>query len=258
MTTATKTQLDSQLVASPCSNPKLGLDEALGAYSKLGYRKFEVFTSWTKSAFDIDGDPAFYLEKGAQYEMQFPSLHLPPIGDDIDAGVAKAVKATEFARAIGVGVVLYKASSRENYIKGAKAYLDATEHLGVTPVLQNHYGTPISTLDDFREVIEGINDSRMKTLFEVGHFHKAGIDWRDGYELLKGSIALVHIKDMVGQDPVPFGEGEVGLPELFVHMHSVGYTGDYVIEMEVCMSDIDRTLKLLGEARSYLLDNCQE
>ena len=46
-----------QIAVSPCSNPDMSLDDVLRAYSSLGYSRFEVFTSWTKSAFDYRADP---------------------------------------------------------------------------------------------------------------------------------------------------------------------------------------------------------
>lgn len=238
------------LVASPCCNPDLGLDEALAAYAGIGFRKFEVFTSWAKSAFDIEGDPAFYRAKGEEHGLRFVSLHLPPVTDDLEASVARAIRGARFAGAIGAAIVLFKADSRANYVRGAGPFLEGIEGLGTTPVLQNHFGTPITTLDDFREVLEGIADPRMKTLLEVGHFHSAGVSWHEGYDLLGESIALVHVKDQVGRQSVPFGTGEIDLPGLFRHLRAAGYRGDYVVEMEV--KDRENTLRYLAEARQYL------
>ena len=49
----------------------------------MGYKKFEVFTSWVNSAFDIEKDPKFYLDKAKELGLAFTSLHLPPINDDM-------------------------------------------------------------------------------------------------------------------------------------------------------------------------------
>ena len=65
-----------QIAVSPCSNPDMSLDDVLRAYSSLGYSRFEVFTSWTKSAFDYCADPEQYLRKGQRFSMKFTSLHL--------------------------------------------------------------------------------------------------------------------------------------------------------------------------------------
>ena len=253
---ADKDPFINSLVASPCSNPEMGLEEVLSAYSGLGYRNFEVFTGWAKSSFDISEPPDRYLDMGRRYGMRFTSFHLPQIGDDLEGTLQRAVEWARFAAALGVDVVLYKANSRENYIKAARPFLDQTEDLGLCPVLQNHAGTAISDLDDFREVIEGIDDSRMRTLLEVGHFHAVGVLWEQGYELLGESTALVHIKDQVGKQSVPFGTGEIDLPGLFRRLRSAGYKGRYVVEMEV--QDKENTLQYLGEAIDYLKSHCAE
>lgn len=240
----------ANFAVSPCSNPELGADDVLSAYAALGYRKFEVFTQWAKSSFDFEGDPAAYLAKGAAHGLEFISMHLPPVEDDQEETLDRAVRAAAFARAIGARIVLFKATSRKNYIEAAPRFLDAVS--GITPVLQNHVGAPISTLDDFREVIDGIKDPRMRTLLEVGMFHSIGVSWRQGYELLGDSVALVHIKDQVGSTRVPFGEGEVDLAGLFRHLEAVGYTGDIVVEMEVHRDQTAKTLELLGQAREHI------
>lgn len=246
-------QQSCNIVASPCSTPKLDLEPCLKAFADLGYRQFEAFTSWAKSAVDVQADPGTYRALAASCGMTFSSMHLPPVkGDDFDATLAGAIAATKFAAGLGASVVLFKASDRPTYIRAAGPYLDATASLGVTPVLQNHAGTAISTLADFAEVIDGIGDPRMKTLLEVGHFLAVGVSWKAGYDLLGDSIALVHIKDMRGKQSVPFGTGEVDLSALFTHMQSVGYAGNFVVEMEV--ADPEHTLQYLGAAHDYLRD----
>jgi sugar phosphate isomerase/epimerase len=233
----------------------MSLDDVLAAYSKIGYRNFEVFTSWAKSAFDWRTDPAFYLAKGREYGLAFTSMHLPRIERDrLDETLRQAVAAARFAEAIGVEVILYKASDRPTYIKAAPAFLDSIANLRVTPAVQNHYGTPVSTLDDMKEVMEGIADRRMHALLEVGHFHSAGVPWRNGAEYLRDSIALVHIKDQIGRQSVPFGTGEIDLPGLFRHMDDRGYRGRYVVEMEV--KDKENTLAYLKQALPYLERHC--
>lgn len=243
--------ITSNIAISPCCHPRLPYEQALTAYADLGYRKFELFTSWATAAVDWQSPPATVRAPAERCGMTFSSLHLPAIrGDAVEEGVADAVAATRFAADLHAPVVLFKADTRETYIEAAGAYLNAIEGLPVRPVLQNHAGTAISTLDDFRMVLDGINDARMHALLEVGHFHAVGVSWREGYELLKGRLALVHIKDMLGKQSVPFGSGEVDLPGLFTQLTADGYAGDYVVEMEV--QDEENTLVYLAQAREYL------
>lgn len=245
-----------RFVVSPCSNPELTLDDALQAYSAIGYRKFEMFSSWVKSAADSTQEPQSYLDTAARYNMTYKSFHLPPVLDDLNESLEAAVNAARFAQSLGATLLIFKASSRENYIRSGRKFLDRIADLDVTPVLQNHFGQSIATLEDFSEVIEGINDERMKTLLEVGHFHSAGVHWRDGYALLGDSIALVHIKDQIGQESVAFGRGEIDLPGLFTQLESVGYDGDYVIEME--NTDRENTISYLADALDYVQQHAPE
>jgi sugar phosphate isomerase/epimerase len=246
-----------QIAVSPCSNPEMTLDEVLAAYSALGYKKFEAFTSWAQSAVDPARGPHAYLDLAARYGMCYHSLHLPPVdGARLAETLDTAVEFTRFARQLGAKVVLFKASDRATYIKAAPLYLEQIEGLGVTPVIQNHYGTPLTTLDHVREVMEGLADPRMHSLLEVGHFHSAGVSWREAYEYLGDTVALVHIKDQVGRQSVPFGAGEIDLSGLFRALDADGYEGVYVIEMEV--QDRENTLRYLGEALSYVKRFCED
>ena len=245
-----------QIAVSPCSRPAMPLDEVLAAYAAIGYRRFEIFTAGLKSAFDYKADPEFYISAGARHGMQFLSLHLPPIRrEQMDETLADAVRAAEFAAAIGVKIVLYKAADRPTYIEAAGRFLDAIAGLDITPVVQNHFGTPTSSLDNIKEVMEGIGDERMKSLLEVGQYHSAGVTWREAAEYLGGSIALVHIKDQIGPQSVPFGKGEVDLPGLFAFLDDSGYNGCYVVEMEV--EDPENTLKYLEDAMGYMKSFCK-
>ncbi|TVY11278.1 sugar phosphate isomerase/epimerase family protein [Paenibacillus cremeus] len=239
------------IAVSPCSNPELTLEEVLKAYSGMGYEKFELFTSWTRSSVNYTSDPSGYASLAERYGMKFTSMHLPVI-DEQEESLHRAIEAARFAQRLGVNVVLFKAKSRPLYIRNAVPFLNAIEELmlDITPVLQNHAGSPIATLQDYREVIEGIGDRRMKTLLEVGHFHSVGVSWREGLELLGDSIALVHIKDQIGPQSVAFGTGEIDLAGLFETMKASGYAGDYVVEMEV--EDKENTLTYLEAARQYI------
>ena len=242
---------ETRLAASPCSNPKLPLKDVLAAYSRIGYRRFEAFTSWAASALDFESEPAAHRNTAERFEMTFSSMHLPRLDGSAET-LSAAVRATQFAERIGARVAIFKADSRENYIAAAQDFLDAVEGLSIIPVLQNHSGTPLTTLEDMLNVRSGIDDSRMKTLLEVGHLHSAGVTWREAYQALKDSIALVHIKDQIGSESVPFGEGEIDIAGLFSRLEADGYDGDYVVEMEVPRAGDERTFELLRDARDYI------
>ena len=238
---------------SPCSNPEMTLEEALAAYGRLGYERLEMFTSWAKSAANVERGPAEYLEAAERHGFAYSSIHLPPFEEDLKASLARAAETCRFGAALGCRVAIVKATSRQNHIAGAPLLLEAIEGLPITPVLQNHAGTAISTLDDYREVLDGIGDPRMKCTLEVGHFHSVGVQWPQGYDLLAGRIELVHIKDQIGSQSVPFGTGEIDLPGLLARLIEDGYEGDVVVEMEV--EDRENTLQYLGDALAYVREH---
>ena len=235
----------------------MSLKEALDAYAAMGYEHFEVFTSWANSAVDYHSDSRLYLKEAKERAIDFTSFHLPPISaGDLSNTLQEAVAASRFADAIGAEIAIYKATDRQTYISAARTFLDAVEDLRIIPVIQNHYGTPLSSLEDVKEVFEGIADSRMRTLLEVGQFHSAGVDWREAADYLGESIALVHIKDQIGTQSVPFGRGDIDLPGLFYYLDERSYTGRYVIEMEV--TDGENTLKYLSDALTYVRRFCED
>ena len=235
---------------SPCSNPEMGLEDVLAHYGQLGYTRFELFTGWVKSAVNTDTDPEAYLNIACKHGFEFSSIHLPPLSDDLESSIVRAEETCQLGVALGCRVAIVKASSKANYIHGGKELLERVETLPIIPVLTNHAGTAISTLGDYREVIDGIQDPRMKYLLEIGHFHSVGVSWREGYDLLAGCIELVHIKDQVGKQSVRFGTGEIDLTGLFSRLIEDDYRGDVVIEMEV--ADRENTLHYLKQALDYV------
>lgn len=244
------------LVASPCSAPKWTLDEVMAAHAELGFRKYEAFTGWVASALDVSGDPGGYVETARRYGMRYTSFHLPAVdGEDFDASLARAVEAARFARAVGAGIVLYKAKTRADYVRAAAAMLDACESLGLTAVIQNHKGSALSDVDDVREVLAGAGDERLKALLEVGHFHQAGVTWDRACARLRGRVALVHVKDIAAGEPVGFGAGEIDFAALTATLAADGYDGDYVVELEgACWEDPKRYLREAVELLAPMIE----
>ncbi|MFW6162360.1 MAG: sugar phosphate isomerase/epimerase family protein [Planctomycetota bacterium] len=241
------------IAVSPCSNPELMLAEALAAYGRIGYRRFEMFTGWAKSAADIHADPRPYLALAAEHGFAYCSIHCPALTDDLAASLPEAVQACRFGAPLGCRCAIVKAKTKADFLAGLPRLLDAVEGLPITPVLQNHKGTAITTLDDYCDVLDGVDDPRLFATLEVGHFHSVGVPWREGYEALGDRVRHVHIKDQVGAQSVPFGTGEIDLPGLFQRLVADGYDGDVVVEMEV--ADKENTLRYLADALAYVKEH---
>ena len=122
---------------------------------------------------DGTGEPAAARAEAAGYGMQITSYHLPRIEQDIETGLANALAAARYAARLGDGVVvLFKAQLRDIFAQTAGRFLDAVERerLGVVPVLQNHAGTAISTLEDFRDVLGTVNDPASRSSWKSDIF----------------------------------------------------------------------------------------
>ena len=225
-----------QLVSSPVFFPQWPLEKVLETCRDLGFQKFEGFSEWPASKLDWRGDPAIPRRLAESMGLRFTSFHLPTIREDLEAGLENALAAARYADGLGAKIVLFKAASREIFSKVTTRFLDALDKsgLGLTPVLQNHLGSAISTLDDYKEVFDSIaNDPRMKAVLEVGHFQRSGIAWKQGWDFLGDRVALIHINEIRAGESVLFGTGEVDLRGLIRQVKISGYQGDLVVELEL-------------------------
>ncbi len=245
-----------RLVASPCCLPKTPRAELYEMYRGLGFSKFEGFCTWCTAQHDFRGDPGEARREAAAYGLEITSFHLPQINEDIDAGIRDAVVASRFAAALSDHpAVLFKAASREIFARAAKPFLDAIGEIAVVPVVQNHKGTAITTLEDYRDVLASADDLRLKGLLEVGHFARVGTSWSDGWELLQNRIGLIHVNDIRDGASVLFGTGTVDFEGLLQRIHSTGYAGNIVVELELATRDTQQEPTLRGlEAALVFLD----
>jgi sugar phosphate isomerase/epimerase len=247
--------MDRIAVSATGGDSKKLLDEVLQSYSSMGYRNFEVWLKGRGSAFDMARGAEFYLEKGKKYGMGFSSLHLLPVEEPGGGSLREAIDSALFAEQLGIETVVFNATTKEVYKEAAKKFLDALEGHSITAVIQVHEGRSIETMDDLTEVLDAVGDERLKVLHEVGTFHALGVSWRDVCERFNTRIGLVHVKDMIGDQSVPLGTGEVDIPGLFRCMRSIDYPGFFVIE--IANRDRENTNRYFSEAVSFLKEECQ-
>ncbi len=244
------------LAISSCSLPEPTLPEILNIARDLGYRKFELFTgTWANSAVDYHSDDiGYFRELSQETGVSYCSFHLPPFVEDEPQSLAEAVKAAFFAEAIGVPRFLVKGKTMRAFETWLPEFLERTEKLNAVPMLQNHAGTPITHPEHFIHLFDTIANPRLRAVFEVGMFLSCDVDWHEAHECLRDFIELVHIKDQIGTERVPFGQGQLDFRDLFTTLEKGGYQGDVVVEMEVCQRDTRRTIELLRDARRLLVE----
>jgi sugar phosphate isomerase/epimerase len=242
--------LAGQLVGSPCCLPTWSFDELLPVYSDVGFTKLEAFSEWAHARLDWRETPATAAQKALSSGIAITSFHLPLIREEnVEAGLDNAIAAARYAEAVGASIVLFKAATKSVFEQVGAKFLDTLdrEHINVTPVLQNHKGSAISTLEDYQEVYDRLgNDPRLKAVLEVGHFHRVGVPWQAGWEFLGDRIALIHINEIRDGKSVPYGTGEVDFAGLIQKVKTTGYKGEIVVELELETRDTQPQETLTG------------
>ncbi|RYE87611.1 MAG: sugar phosphate isomerase/epimerase [Hyphomicrobiales bacterium] len=239
MTTETNAtgKLPARIAASPTFDPSLPLDRIIDLCVRGGFQSMEVMTSWAKASLDLGRNAQGYRAELAGHGIAVTSLHMPPVTKGDGASLRRALDSLQFAKALGVEVAIYKSDSFEGYAWGAKPVLDLAEKLGIAIIIYNHSNSIIATVEDYQNVLVAIDDGRVGILLEVGHFHAAGVDWRDALQTFGDRVKLVHFKDMRGAVPVPYGTGEINFAELFHTLERAGYRGRFVLELEKVPSE---------------------
>lgn len=235
----------SRLVGSPCCLPGMATEDLFPAYREIGFTKYEAFSTWAAARHEWTGDPRKARDFAAGHGLRITSYHLPQIGED--GNLDAALDAARYASQLGDNVItLFKAATRETFGRTGRAFLDAVADLDITPVLQNHAGSAITTLADFEEVLDRIDDPRMRAILEVGHFRRVGVDWRAGWNLLGGRIALIHVNEIRDGQSVPYGTGGTDFTGLLRHVKATGWTGDIVVELELPTHETNPEITLAG------------
>lgn len=237
-------------ISATGGDDRKALEDVLSAYAGIGYRHFEAWMSGRGSALDLSKGARFYRELAAQYRMDFCSLHMPALQDASASSIDTAVDIARFATDLGVHTVTFEAVDKETYIKACSEFLKRVDGMDLTAVVQLHEGRSIGTIDDLYEVLDRVGNDRLKVQHEVGSFHALHIPWKEVCDRFDSRIGLVHLKDMVGNQSVPFGTGEIDVRELIAYMERSGYRGYYVVE--IAPKDRENTTTYFADAWRYL------
>jgi len=127
---------------------------------------------------------------------------------------------------------------------------------GFTMLLENEPGwwadTSLNTLD----ILTELKDTGIRLNWDVGNLFNAGEeDYRKGYDLLKGYIANVHMKDVKkapdGNRYVPLGEGDIDWIGQLNALKQDGYDRDIVVETH-CTPLLEASRKSVAYVRKWL------
>ncbi|MFC1714421.1 sugar phosphate isomerase/epimerase family protein [Candidatus Poribacteria bacterium] len=249
-----------RLGCSTCCIPEYTLDDALALFSSSGYEYFETFTTWTGGQLDVHKvDKEDVKRKIAQHGLKLSSLNIENFVAEDDTAFRERLERQkdniQWAIELGCGKISFKGGKRTEddmraLIRGAQELADYCEDLPVELCLANHHGNRIERIEDLDRIFSEIDHPKVGVLVDIGHYHSAGVDIPALIKKYSDKIKLVHTKDQIGRQSVPFGEGEIENPGLLKLLHDLGYDGFVVVEVEV--EDKENTPKYIGEAQVYL------
>lgn len=124
--------------------------------------------------------------------------------------------------------------------------------LPIKVALEPHVGSQFQTEVDYEEIFAHISTKQIGITIDTGHFHVAGVDWKALIRKYPDRIYNVHVKDHVGPQSVPIGEGEIDMTGLIRELRAIDYRGPLAVELEV--EDPDNLPRYVANAYQYLSD----
>ena len=122
----------------------------------------------------------------------------------------------------------------------------------LTVALEPHVGSQFQNEADYEEIFAHIATKQVGITIDTGHLHAAGVDWKALIRRYPDRIYNVHVKDQVGTQSVPIGQGEIDIPGLIHELRAIDYCGPLAVELEV--EDPENLPRYVTEAHQYLSD----
>lgn len=248
------------LSCSTCCIPGYDLDSALNLFASTGYEYFETFTTWTGGQLDIHKvDKENVKGKLAHYDLKLSSLNIESfVAEDeakFQARLERQKHNIQWAIELGCRKINFKGGKRTEedmraLIRGTQELAAYCEELPVELCLGNHHGNRIEQIQDLDRIFSEIHHPKVGILVDIGHYHSSQVDIPALIRKYAEKIKLVHTKDQIGRQSVPFGEGEIDNPGLLKLLRDIGYDGFIVVEIEV--KDKENTPRYIEAARTYL------
>ena len=156
---------------------------------------------------------------------------------------------------LGCPLLVFSGGKRQaNGLKHTLAGLDLLARLiadlPVKVALEPHAGSQFENEADFEEIFRQITTRQIGITVDTGHFHVAGVDWRALIRNYPDRIYNVHVKDHIGLQSVPIGEGEIDVRGLVHELRAINYRGPLAVELEV--EDPENLPRYVADAYQYL------
>jgi len=137
-------------------------------------------------------------------------------------------------------------------VSGLKAVIPLAQQYNLTINLSNRYGSRVEQLDDLRYVFQKINHPRLQVLLNTGQFHLASVNPRDAFREFGDRVSLIRVADLIGDIPVPLGEGEINVPAVIEHLKRIEFKGCLIVQPVSARAE--SWPEYLPQATAYLHD----
>lgn len=124
-------------------------------------------------------------------------------------------------------------SFRDEVMSRMRKLVEVAENEGITLLHENEKDIYGDTAARCLDILKTVNSSALRATFDPANFVQCGEKvFPEGYELLKGYIEYVHIKDALYSDKsvVPSGKGDGKIGELLKALIKTGYKGFLSLE----------------------------
>ena len=143
-----------------------------------------------------------------------------------------------------------QADGLKHTLTGLDKLAQSIADLPVKVALEPHVGSQFQNEADYEAIFAHITTKQIGITIDTGHFHVAGVNWKALIRKYPDRIYNVHVKDHVGPQSVPIGEGEVDMPGLLHALRTIDYRGPLAVELEV--EDPENLPRYVADAYQYL------
>lgn len=227
-------------------SPTWDLDQGLDVLEQLGFGFVELRAAWGQMVDDME-DETFERAASRLHERGFRvTTYLSQMGQCVPheanrAAEARRLKrAAERARRLGARQIRLmgyrKGEESDNWNERAVELIhDLTRiarRAGQTLIFENPpnaRNAAIGTASECLQVLRAVNSPHLRLNFDAGNFGAHGEEALQAFEMLKGFIVNVHVKDiLVLGDPSTYcaaGDGACRYPEIFAGLASMNFSG---------------------------------
>lgn len=223
------------------------LDEQVRVCKEVGVRFFELRGVAGKGVLDLDAA----LRKEVLAKLKASGMGVACIGSPIgkvkisDPWAAHfdrfkvAVEMAEFFSAPLIRIFSYYPAKNEPFPKNRdevmrrlQAQADYVKDHPVTLVHENEKDIYGEKGPECLDILKTINSPKLRCAFDFANFLQAGDDPQKNWELLKGYVAHIHIKDFNRQAKkvVPAGQGDGHVRAILEDAARMGYSGFLSLE----------------------------